>query len=161
MKKMKYVVLFIVVLLLSFYIYKSFIYYAIPYNPIKEYESESLVDFHFTKHLPNGESVVVKCQDTNNCDESLKYLSELKLVPLKQKAALKKFSKQEDTTHFTGVLEFDQHNMILISDILAGNPTFLRFSSNITGFKEGYYKIVDSDFNYNYIFDLLNDNTND
>ncbi|MFS0688990.1 hypothetical protein AB1K89_07090 [Sporosarcina sp. 179-K 8C2 HS] len=160
-KKFMYSAVFAVVLiLLSFYVYKSIIYYTVPYNPIKEYASESLVGFHFTKHPDGGESVDVKCQDTNSCDEALKYLSELNLVPLKQKAALKRFSKQEDTTHFTGELEFDQHKVILISDILEGNPTFLHFSSNIPGFKGGYYKIEESKFDYDYIYNLINGNGN-
>lgn len=128
----------------------------VPYNPIKEYASESLVDFHFTKNLPNGESDSVKCQDTNTCDEALKYLSELKLVPLKQKAALERFSNQERSTYFTGALEFEQYDVILISDILASNPTYLYFSSQITGFKGGYYKIVDSTFDYDYLYELIN-----
>ena len=101
-KMMMYSAFAIVLVLLSIYIYKGFIYYMVPYNPIKEYDSESLVDFHFTKNLSNGESDTVKCQDTDACDEALKYLSDLKLVPLKQKEALKRFSKQESSPHLQG-----------------------------------------------------------
>lgn len=53
------------------------------------------------------------------------------------------------------VLEFKHHDVILISDILASNPTFLRFSSQIPGFKGGYYKIVDSRFDYDYLYEVI------
>lgn len=158
MKKMKYLAFLIVIILLSIYLYQSFIYYKIPFNPIKEYTSESLVDFHITQNLPNGESVSVESHESHTCDLVLKYLSNLKLTPLKEKKAQNMISDKENVTYITGMLKFNQPGEIFIKDIYTDDPTVLYISSPIAGFKrEGYYKIVDSSFDYKYIFDLLSD----
>jgi hypothetical protein len=159
MKRIMYLVLALcIVVLLSVYLYRNFIYYKISFNPIKEYASESLVDFHITKNLPNGETVNAKCHKSNNCDLVLEYFSNLKLIPLKDKAALAARSKKGNGAYLTGMLEFNQSREILISDIFIDNPTVLYISSSTPGFKrQGYYKIVGSKFDYNYIYNLIGD----
>ncbi|MFJ7973739.1 hypothetical protein [Psychrobacillus sp. NPDC096389] len=156
MNKIKYLVFAIAIALLSIYLYQNFIYYQIPFNPIKEYVSESMVDFHITQNLPNGESVSVKCHEPDTCDLVLEYLSDLKLIPLKDKKAQKMISDKEHDTYLTGVLKFTESEEIFIKDIYIDDPTVLYISSANSGFKrEGYYKIVDSTFDYNYIFELI------
>lgn len=158
MKRMKYLAFTIGIVLLSVYLYQSFIYYKIPFNPINEYASDSLVDFHITQNFPNGESVNAKSHESKTCDLVLAYFSNLILIPLKDKAALDALSEKGNGTYLTGMLEFNQSREILISDIFIDNPTVLRISSPIPGFKgEGYYKIVGSKFDYNYIYDLISD----
>ncbi|MCZ8542247.1 hypothetical protein [Psychrobacillus psychrodurans] len=156
MKKNKYLAIAIVLVLLSIYLYKSFIYYSIPFNPIKEYSTESDVDFYITKNLPDGEGVNAKCHDAKNCGLVLEYLSGLKLIPLKDKVA-QKMLNYENATYFNGILKFNESEMIFISDISIDTPNVLRISSSITGFKDGYYEIEDSTFDYNYIYDLIGD----
>lgn len=129
----------------------------IPYNPIKEYATESQVDFHITKNLPDGEGVNAKCHDANTCGIVLEYLSDLKLIPLKDKTA-QKMLNYENATYFNGMLKFNESEKIFISDISIDTPNVLHISSFITGFKDGYYEVVDSKFDYNYIYELISDN---
>lgn len=156
MKKIKYFAYAIVIVLLSIYIYQRFIYYRIPFNPITEYASESLVDFHISKNLPDGETINAKCHDANTCGLVLEYLSDLKLIPLKNKAA-QDMLNYENAIYFTGMLKFNQSETIFISDISIDTLNVLRISSSITGFKDGYYQIVDSKFDHNYIYNLISD----
>lgn len=158
MKKIKYLAFAIVIVLLSIYLYQSFIYDKIPFNPIKEYTSESLVDFHITQNLPDGESVSAKSHEPDTCDLALEYLSNLKLIPLKEKKTREMLSDKENDTYLKGMLKFNQSGEIFISEIYTDDTTVLYISSPIAGFKgEGYYKIVDSTFDYNYIFELISD----
>lgn len=155
MKKFKYLIFLLILVLLSLYIYQNYIYYKIPYNTIAEYSTETLSSFHITKNLSDGEGVTAKSNDINACNKILKYFSELKLLPLKDKAAWNESFNQESSTYFTGMLSFNQSDEVYISDILLDNLTILRISSNIPGFHEGYYKIIGSKFDYNYIYDLI------
>jgi hypothetical protein len=160
MKSIKYLVFMIGLIFLLVSLYQNFIYYKIPFNPINEFVNESLVHFHITENLPNGEGVNTKCDDPDTCGLILDYFSNLKLIPLKDKAAREVLSKQGNETYLTGMLEFNQSMKILISDIYLDNRTVIRISSPLAGFKgEGYYKIVDSKFDYNYIINLIGDNS--
>lgn len=157
MKKNKYFAFaLVIVLLLSVLVYKSFIYYQISFNPIKEFASESLVDFHISKNLPDGESVNAECHDENTCGKILEYLSNLKLVPLKDRVA-QDMLNYESETYFNGMLKFNESEVIFISDISIDTPNVLRISSSITGFKDGYYKIKDSKFDYDHIYEWISD----
>lgn len=109
-----------------------------------------------TKNIPDGEGINTKCKDTNTCDLVLEYFSDLKLVPIKDKAAYEMF-KYENSTFYTGMLTFNESDKILISDISIDSPNLLHISSSIDGFESGYYKIVDSTFDYNYIYNLISE----
>ncbi|MCG3088938.1 hypothetical protein [Sporosarcina cyprini] len=96
MKKITYVIFATgILLLLAIFIYQNFIYYKIPFNPIKEYASESLVDFRLTKNLSGGETVSAKSQQSSTCNLISDYFSELKLIPLKEQDAQRMLSKKE------------------------------------------------------------------
>ncbi len=157
MKKFKYLIILLILVLLSLYIYQNFIYYKIPYNPIAEYSAETLSSFHITKNLSDGEGVTAKSNDINTCNKILKYFSELKLLPLKDRVAWNEYFSEENSTYFTGMLSFNQSDEVYISDMSLDNLTILHISSNIPGFHEGYYKIIDAKFDYNYIYDLISD----
>lgn len=159
MKKVKYLVIAIGVIILTVYIYNNFIYYKVPFNPITEYANESLVDFHITKNLDNGEKISSYSHDPDTNDAILEYFSSLKLTPLTDKDARKVFSDNGNKSYITGMLKFKQSGEIFISDIFIENPNVIYISSPIDEFKgEGYYKFVDSKFDYKYIINLI-DNT--
>lgn len=156
MRKVKYLVIAIGVIILSVYIYKNFVYYTIPFNPIKEYATDSLVDFHITQNLDDGKKISAKSHNSDTCDAILEYFSSLKLMPLTDKAAKKELAKNGNKTYITGILKFKHSGEIFISDIFTENPNIIHFSSSINGFKgEGYYKFVDSKFDYNHIINLI------
>lgn len=117
-----------------------------------------MVDFHITQNLPNGESVSAKCHEMDTCDLVLEYLCDLKLIPLKDNKAQKMISDKEHDTYLTGMLKFTESEEIFIKDIYTDNPTVLYINSaNSRSKREGYYKIVDSTFDYNYIFELISE----
>lgn len=159
MKSYKYLIFLLILVLLSVYIYHNYVYYKIPYNPIAEYSAEALSSFHITKNLSNGEGITAKSNDLNTCKKILKYFSGLKLLPLKDEIAWSENFSQENSTYFTGMLSFSQSHKVYISDIVLDNLTILRISSNVPGFHEGYYKIIGSKFEYNYIYDLIGNQT--
>ncbi|QTM98461.1 hypothetical protein ERJ70_03620 [Sediminibacillus dalangtanensis] len=156
MKRLKYLAFALGIIFLSVYLYQNFIYYMIPFNPIEEYATESTVDFHLTQNLSDGEEVNAKSHDQKTCNLILEYLSNLKLKPLKHKDARNALAKKENETYLTGMLKFDQSREIFISDLFLDDPDVLHISSSTAGFKgEGYYKIVDSTFDYDYIINLI------
>ncbi len=159
MKRYKFLIFLLILGLLSLYIYHNYVYYKIPYNPIAEYSTETLSSFHITENLSNGEEITAKSNELNTCNKILKYFSELKLLPLKDKTAWNENFSQENSTYFTGMLSFSQSYKVYISDIVLDNLTILHISSNIPGFREGYYKIIGSKFEYNYIYDLISNQT--
>jgi len=155
MKRFKYLTLALVLVFLLVFFYQNYVYYKIPYNPINKYSSETLTSFHITKNLPNNEEISKKTHDLNTCKLILKYFSNLQLTPIKDKLALDALSIQGNETYFTGMLEFNQSEKIFLKDIFLEDLTVLYISSDTPGFHEGYYKITDSKFDYNYIFDLI------
>jgi len=155
MKKYVHLIFLLVLILLSVYIYQNYVFYKIPYNPIAEYSVENLSSFYITKNLSNGEGITIKSNDLDTCNKILKYFRELKLIPLKNKTASNENFTEEDSIFFTGMLTFGQSDKVYISDLMLDNLTILYISSSISDFHDGYYKIIDSKFDYNYIFDLI------
>ncbi|MFT9487402.1 MAG: hypothetical protein ACH0QD_08555 [Tepidibacillus sp.] len=155
MKKFKFLALALVFVFLLVFLYQNYIYYKIPYNPITKYSSENLSSFHITKNLPNGEEVSAKTNDLDTSNLILRYFRDLKLMPLKDKSALDVISKQGNETYFTVMLEFNQSERLFIKDIFLENLRVLYISSDFSGFHEGYYRIIGSKFDYNYIYDLI------
>ena len=154
MKIFKYLAFGIVIVFLSIALYRNFIYYTIPFNPIKEYESESKFEFYITKNLPDGEGINTSCQDTEACGSVLAYLSNLNLKPLKDKAATELIT-YDSNTYFTGMMKLSETEKIFISDISVDTPNILHLNSSIPYFKSGYYQIEDSTFDYDYIYELI------
>ncbi|WP_371069445.1 hypothetical protein [Sediminibacillus sp. JSM 1682029] len=156
MKRLKYLAFALGIIFLSVYLYQHFIYYMIPFNPLEEYATESPVDFHLTHNLSDGEEINAKTHDQKTCDLILEYLGNLELKPLKDKDARNALAKKENEGYITGMLKLDQSREIFISDLFINDPDVLHISSSIAGFKgEGYYKIVDSTFDYDYIMELI------
>lgn len=154
MKIFKYLAFGIIIVILSIALYRNFIYYTIPFNPIKEYASESNFKFYITKNLPDGEGINTSCHDTEACRSVLEYLSNLNLKPLKDKSAHELLS-YEKNTYFNGMLKFSESEKIFLSDISVDTPNILHLHSSIPYFKSGYYQIEDSTFDYDYIYELI------
>lgn len=151
MKKFKYLCTALIMVLLSVYLYQIYIYYKIPYNPISEYATTPS-GFHITNNLADGKEVTVKTHDLDACDSIYKYFRGLELVPLKDKEAY----KQESQTYFSGMFEFTQAENLHFNEINSDNMSILYISSNRPGFHGGYYKIIGSEFDYEYIINLIN-----
>ena len=107
-----------------------------------------------TENLPDGEGIHASCHDTEACGLVLKYLSNLELKPITDKNAYDVMSF-ENSTYFTGMLKFNDSEMIFLSDISIDTPNILRLSSPIPGFRSGYYEVVDANFDYDYIHGLI------
>lgn len=154
MKKWKMVSFMLVIALLSIYLYKSDIYYRIPFNPIEEHAAASGTKVYLTKNLPDGNETSVKCEDASTCDRVMEYISGLNLVPVKEKKAHNLLT-YKGKTYYTGMLKVNKSDNIFLSDISEDTPNILHIASSIPGFKSGYYQVKDSTFDYDYLFDLM------
>lgn len=159
MKKIKY--LFIVLILLSLltYLYENHIYYLIPYNPLAELDPDTLITCNLRF---NGDSKI-KNHNPNNNALIFKYLRDLKLIPLNldKKINRDKVLKHNYNTYYSYALEFGPPTYYVhIDDIWLDNPTFVYIGSNRFGFRDGYYQIIDSKFDYMYINELINNSQN-
>lgn len=156
MKKWKIISFMLVIALLSIYLYKSDLYYRIPFNPFEEYVAQSDTKVYMTKNLPDGNESSVKCEDTSTCDRIMEYLSGLNLVPLKDKKAYD-LLMFDGKTYYTGMLKLNESDKIFLSDISEDTPNILLITSSIPEFKSGYYQVKDSTFDYDYLFDLMSE----
>lgn len=150
MKKFKYIFFILILVLLSRYLYKNYIYYKIPYNPISRYKTVPN-GFHITKNLPNGKDTTLITHNLKDCKLILQYFSGLKLIPLNYDSALTSINKHKNQPYFTCAFDFNESEYLFVDEIYIGNLNIIYISSNKPGFNRGYYKIIDSKFNYNYI----------
>lgn len=153
-RRIKYLFIIAILLLLSICLYKNYIYYKLPYNPISHYATTSN-GFHITKNLTDGTGITLKTHDLNTCNLIFKYFSGLKLVPLKDKLALDSINKQKNRAYFSCTFGFNELNYLFVNEIYLNNLNVIYISSNKPGFNRGYYKIIDSKFNYNYVNRLI------
>lgn len=125
-----------------------------PYNPFIEFSAETPEDFVFKKVYPNNE--IHKSTDNSNTAKLIfEYLSSLELIPLKE--TMNDFQYHESNIFFLDRLRFGapSYNTIYINDIYVDDLTILYINANRPGFKDGYYKIMDDKFDYEYINNLL------
>lgn len=55
MKKVKYILIILLLVILSTSFYENFIFYRIAYNPFAKLDPDSLVGFHFTENHPDND----------------------------------------------------------------------------------------------------------
>ena len=158
-RKIKYIFIIAILLFLSICLYKNYIYYKLPYNPISHYATTSN-GFYITKNLPNGKEISLKTHDLNTCNLIFKYFSGLNLIPLKNKLALASINKQKYQAYFSCAFGFNNSENLFIDEIYINNLNVIYLSSSKSGFNRGYYKIIDSKFNYNYINRLITNSKN-
>ncbi|SKC85440.1 hypothetical protein [Maledivibacter halophilus] len=156
MKKIKCLFILLIFSILLVYFYENHIYYLIPYNPLDELDSDTLVTCYVRV---NGDSKI-KSHNPNNNALIFKYLRNLNLRPLNlnKKENRDKFLKHNYNTYYSYKLEFGPPTYYVhIDDIWLDNPTFVYIGSSKLGFRNGYYKIIDSKLDYMYVNELIND----
>ena len=161
MKKIKYVFIALILLFVLTYIYQNYIYYKIPYNPLVELNSDTPSGFHFKENHHN-DTINKSSHDKNINTLILKYFSDLNLVPLKEKSNRDEIYNHEKDIYYSGMFEFDTtpNYNVFINEIYLDNLTVLRISSFRPGFKDGYYKIINTKFDYEYINNLITKSQN-
>ncbi|MBB6218871.1 hypothetical protein HNQ80_005046 [Anaerosolibacter carboniphilus] len=162
MKKFKY--LFSVLLfVLLIYFYQNHIYYLIPYNPLKG-TADNPYSCHFDLNYSDG--VLTKVSHNLNSNTLIfKYFSDLNLIPLKKAANKEEIFEHKNDIHFSYRFRFGpptspKYYYIFINEIWLDNLSILSIRSNKPGFHNGYYKIIDSKFDYKYVNDLITNSQN-
>lgn len=156
MKKFKYLVLVLVLVFLSVYLYQNHIYYKIPYNPL-DVITDTPYSCHFTLDYSNGEWSTKASRNLNNNALIFKYFSDLNLTPLKIES-----NKEEIFEHKNGInfsyrfrLGPPTYYYIVIDEIWLDNLSILHIRSSKPRSHNGYYKIIDSKFDYKYVNNLI------
>ncbi|MBU5675906.1 hypothetical protein KQI88_05720 [Alkaliphilus sp. MSJ-5] len=165
MKKFKYIFIALILLFLATFIYQHYIYYKIPYNPLVELDSDTLNGFHFSENHPHPNDTIKKStHNLNTTTRIFEYFSDLNLVPLKEKSNWDEIHNHGDI-YYSGMFEFETSptrygTEVHINEIWLDNLTILWISSPRPKFKDGYYKIIDDKFDYEYINDLITNSQN-
>lgn len=162
MKGMKKKYILAILLLLSILpnIYQNYIYYKIPTNPLMEINEDNLVKCYFTDDSSDL-SIDKSIDNVKNNTLIFEYFCSLKLVPLNEKRNKDEIYKHLNSTFFSYGFNFENPSYyIFINEIWLDNLTILSIRSNKLNFKEGYYKIIDTEFDYNYINGLFYETKN-
>lgn len=152
MKKIKYLIIVVIVLCLSISLYKNYIYYKIPHNPFDDVDTEIPLKFYFEANNSVDDETKIS-GDLETSIIAFKYFKNLELLPIKSDET----PEYHQDTYFSGRFKFSEsfEEDIIISDIYLENLTVLYVSSDRPGFKDGYYKIINGKFDYEYINDLM------
>ncbi|MCC5909361.1 MAG: hypothetical protein JJT76_02860 [Clostridiaceae bacterium] len=164
--KFKYVFIGLILLILATFIYQNYIYYKIPYNPLGELNyPDTPTGFHFSENNRKLNETISK--STHNLDTTayiFEYFSDLNLMPLKSRLKWDEIHNDGDI-YYSGMFQFitsppTNGAQIHISEIYLDNLTIIRISSPRRKFKDGYYKIIDDKFDYEYINELITNSEN-
>jgi len=159
MKKFKYLFIALIFSVLLVYLYQNHIYYLIPHNPLDELATDTLA----TCYLRVNGDIEKRSQNLNNNALIFKYLSDLNLIPvnLKNKTHRDEIFKHDYNNYYSYGLKFGSPTYYVhINEIWLDNPTFMYIGSSRPSFRSGYYKIIDSKFDYMYVNKLINDSEN-
>ncbi|MCY6485435.1 hypothetical protein OW763_13960 [Clostridium aestuarii] len=155
MKKFKYLIILFVVFLSLLHFYENYIYYKIPHNPLTEISQDIPKKCYFTEYYSNNE--IDKTSHNSNTNALIfKYFKNLKLIPLKERN--EETCKHETDDYFSYWFQFYSESdsyYIFITEIFKDNLTVISIRSDKPRFPNGYYKISDSKFDYNYVNNLI------
>ncbi|RKD31184.1 hypothetical protein BET03_03390 [Thermohalobacter berrensis] len=159
MKKIKYLFTVLILSVLLVNLYQNYIYYLIPYNPLEDI-TDNPYSCHFTLNYSNG-GITNASYNLNTNTLIFKYFSDLNLIPLKEETNKEEIFEHESDINFSYRFRFrppkpSTHYYITIDEIWLDNLSVLFIRSNKPGFHDGYYKIIDSKFDYKYVNDLIN-----
>lgn len=156
-KKIKYLLYVVILFFLLLSLYQNYIFYKIPYNPLTELSIDPPAKFYLTLNGSTGTTLSKKSYNLDNNAVILKYFSDLNLIPLKEKRHEDEIYKHETKSYYSCGFRFGdlRYNFIFITEIYLDNLTILSIRSDIPKFKNGYYKIIDSKFDYEYINGIL------
>lgn len=158
--KKKILIIILALLFISPFFYKYYLYYQIPYNPLLEFSIEPITS-SYTKYNPN-ESGSFATQRNNNfksnddltaCSDIFKYLKSLKLKPLKKNNL--DFEKINYEYYLRLSSPEDNEIMIFIS---TEDLTNIYIATRKVGLRDGHYKVIDEEFDYEYVNNLIDGN---
>lgn len=158
MKKSKIILILTLLFLLSPSIYKNHIYYLIPRNPIESINFEPL-DLNLRETNDFDESYY-RSNDLNNNIIILNYFKNLDLVPINNQTYRNEMYQHSNDNFFSYHFIFlpknsQKYYRLRIKEIYLDNLSIMYISSNIKRFQNGYYKIRNSKFDYQYINELI------
>ncbi len=158
MKRIKYLLCILLFVSLLIYFYLNYIYYLIPYNPLNNI-GDNPYSCHFDLNNSDGVSTTKASDNLNNNTLIFKYFSDLNLKPLKKSTNTNReeIFEHKNDINFSYRFRFDPptYYYIYINEIWLDNLSVLSIRSNKPGLHNGYYKIIDSKFDYKYVNDLI------
>ena len=159
LKKFKYLFFLVILLFCSLSIYKNYFFYKIPYNPLVQLSTNTPTSFYFDLNTPDGETLSKSSHKLEDTDLIFKYFTELHLIPLKEDKHKEEIHGDLTTSYYSCGFKFNdlKQDFIFINEIYLDNLTIISIRSDIPKIKNGYYKIIDSEFNYKYINSILSD----
>lgn len=157
MKRLKYL-FYVLILFLLLNFYQNYIFYRIPYNPLAELSTDIPTKFYLNLNGPNG---VTLSKSSYNLDDNtliFDYFEKLNLIPLKEKRHRDEIYKHDTESYYSCGFRFGdlKYSFVYITEVYLDDLTVLSIRSDIPKFKNGYYKIIDSKFDYEYINSILN-----
>jgi hypothetical protein len=159
MKIFKYLFIALIVFIILIFLYKNYIYYLIPYNPFVEFSEDELKTFRFEEYnsFEPSESVHMKSNNLENNKLIFQYFRNLKLKPVRSNI-IEEGLNGNIVYSMSFTFGAPSYGRIFINDLFLEEPSFFRisFSDNRLKNKEGYYQIIDSEFDLNYIKTLIN-----
>lgn len=155
MKKNKYIIIALVSVFLLPFLYKYYLYYKIPYNPLLKITS-NITSCSVTEYKnPPYDPVDMLSSHSYDCSIIYNYLTGLRLKPLKYDDHSTNYDIERiDYRYSISFLQPDLYNDITIG-VWNKDLSVIYISSNNPDFKDGYYKIEDTEFDYKYINELI------
>lgn len=139
------------------YLYHHYIYYLIPYNPLVELTTDPPISCDFRLEGPRG--TVYSGSNDNLKDHPLifKYFCDLKIIPLKEEFHWDEIHGHESDYFYSYHFYFGHptYSYVFIKEIWLDDLAIFYISSDIPRFKDGYYKMIDGKFDYQYINKLI------
>ena len=148
---------------LLIYFYQNYIYYKIPYNPLVELITDTPTSCYLKEYHPNNKMIDKSSHNLKSNTLISKYFKDLNLIPLKKEANRNEIFNHKNDTHFSYMLKIgpSPNYNVFISEIWLDNLSILSIRSDKLGFNNnGYYKIIDTKFDYKYVYDLITNSQN-
>lgn len=122
------------------------------YNPFVDFTTDTPVAFHFTENHPDAQ-ITKSSRDLNTTALILEYFNDLDLVPIEWDD----IPESKEDIYFSGMFTFGEsiQEYVHINEIFLDELSYLRISSDRPKFKDGYYRIIDDEFDYKYIDGLI------
>lgn len=155
--KKKLLIIALILLFISPFFYKYYLYYQIPHNPFVEFSTEPITSSYqeytpnYYDALKNPETIIFESNDNSTtCSTILKYFKNLNLKPVRSEDV--NFDKFNYSYYFQ--LSSPSYDTLMIF-ISLEDLTNIYINFGEPGFRDGNYKIIDGEFDYKYINDLI------
>lgn len=164
---LKIIIIAFVVIMSLRLIYVEYVFYLIPYNPIEDYYDDVPIyniyySFEDENSIEYSYSYSTKRENTKCNNEIIfDYFKDLELIPLTNKKYMKQIVPTiENGDRIEYMFSFKikdgiNYKTLHVNHIFLDNLSVIRITSDIPSFNDGYYRIIDDEFDYDYVNKLI------